>query len=199
MKKYLLLLIALCLIPSAVVHSQDAVASRLTIHIRDYCDPATFNAAIGDGSCIRDTTSGAITFSGFVAEVGLDKSAGAWRFAPLSARLAPGTRMKISNLGGELHTFTRVEHFGGGFVDFLNQASGNLKPAPECAKMVNGNLVPQPRTPDNLFIPPGASATKFSSTQQQVRYQCCIHPWMRITVSSNSPTTADTSSEHASH
>jgi len=199
MKKYSFLLLIVCLSATTLVYAQGAPTNRLNINIRDYCDPATFNAAIGDGTCVRDTSTGAITFSGFVAEATTDKSVGAWRFAPLSTRLAPGTRMKITNLGGELHTFTRVEHFGGGFVDFLNQATGNPKPAPECAKMVNGNLVPQPRSPENLFIAPGASATKFSSSEGPVRYQCCIHPWMRITVSSSAPASTDAASEHASH
>jgi hypothetical protein len=195
MKKHLFLLFVVCLTVD-VAHAQGTTASRLNINVRDYCDPATFNAAVGDGTCVRDTTSGAITFSGFVAELGTDKSVGAWRFAPATKRLAPGTRMKITNLGGELHTFTRVERFGGGFVDFLNQAAGTPIPAPECAKMVNGTLVPQPRTPDNLFIQPGASATKFSSNNAQVRYQCCIHPWMRITINSSASASSD---EHASH
>jgi hypothetical protein len=46
-----------------------------------------------------------------------------------------------------------VKRFGGGFVDFLNGLSGNTVPAPECAQIVDGALVPQPASDEN--IPPG--------------------------------------------
>jgi hypothetical protein len=85
------------------------------------------------------------------------------------------------NLGGETHTFTEVKNFGGGFVAALNEASGNLVPAPECAQVVNGQLMPQPPSDDNLFIPAGGSAT-VTERQGVAMYQCCIHPWMRLTI-----------------
>src|SRR5712691_6220526 len=113
--------------------------SSLNINVRDYCDPTTFNAAIGPGTCVRDTTNGSITFPGFLAELGADKSVGAWRFAPDHAKVEEGATLNLQSLAGETHTFTRVKRFGGGFVAFLNTASGNLTPAPECAQMVNGN------------------------------------------------------------
>jgi len=111
--------------------AQHDKSTQLTIDIRDYCDPASFNAAIGPDTCVRDTSDGAITFSGFVAELGADKSVGAWRFAPEQIRVSQGTTLQLQNLGGETHTFTEVKRFGGGFLDFLNAASGNPVPAPE--------------------------------------------------------------------
>ena len=153
----------------------------VTIHLLDYCDPVTFNAVLGDGACVRDTTAGFITFNGFLGEVGAEKSAGAWRFSPFHAPAGSQDSLTITNIGGETHTFTKVQKFGGGFVAALNDASGNPKPAPECATVVNGNLIPQPPGPDNLFIPAGGTATHAAS-DQNVRYQCCIHPWMRTIV-----------------
>src|SRR5437763_11537196 len=85
--------------------------AELTIHIRDYCDPASFNAALGSGTCERDTSTGAITFMGFLTELGMDKSAGAWRFAPSQSPAAEGATLNLQNLGGETHTFTRVKRF----------------------------------------------------------------------------------------
>jgi hypothetical protein len=153
----------------------------VNIHLLDYCDPATFNAVLGDGACVRDITPGFITFNGFLGEVSAEKSAGAWRFSPSPARAGEDNKLSITNLGGETHTFTKVKNFGGGFVAALNDASGNPRPAPECATVVNGDLVPQPPGPDNLFIPAGGSATHKASSET-VRYQCCIHPWMRTVV-----------------
>jgi hypothetical protein len=156
--------------------------SEFNIHIRDYCDPASFNAVLGAGACVRDTTNGAITFGGFIAEVSADKSAGAWRFAPNQLKAAEGATLNLQSLGGETHTFTRVKRFGGGFVEALNAASGNPTPAPECAQVVDGSLVPQPPGPDNLFIPAGGAAAATLKQGEVARFQCCIHPWMRLTV-----------------
>jgi hypothetical protein len=184
MKKLLLPLFAIGLVLASgtAVAQSDEKPSQLNIHIRDYCDPTSFNAVLGDDACVRDTASGSITFSGFLGEIGADQSAGAWRFAPESAEARKRATLKIQNLGGETHTFTRVKRFGGGFVDVLNQASGNPIPAPECAQVVDGNLVPQPPGADNLFIPAGGSATHTLNKGEPVRYQCCIHPWMRTTI-----------------
>jgi hypothetical protein len=162
----------------------DRGPSQISIHVWDYCDPATFNAALGDGTCNRDTTTGAITVNGFLGEVASDKSAGAWRFSPdqVSSDHRP-LSIILKNMGGETHTFTQVKQFGGGFVDALNQASGNPVPAPECAQFVNGVLTPQAAGANNLFVPAGSTAMASTSRRDdQVRYQCCIHPWMRFVV-----------------
>jgi plastocyanin len=183
MKKTSLLLIVACLTLAslAAVAQDQEQPSQITIHVRDYCDPATFNAALGP-VCNRSTTNGAITVTGFFTELSMDKSVGAWRFAPSQTRAAEGAMINLQNLGGETHTFTRVKRFGGGFVAPLNAAAGTPEPAPECAKMVNGQLVPQPPSIDNIFIPAGGSATATLKSSETVRYQCCIHPWMHMTI-----------------
>jgi hypothetical protein len=158
--------------------------SDVTIHIRDYCYPASFNAALGDGTCMRDTSTGAITVNGFLTEATVDKSVGAWRFVPAQVKAGHDASLHLENLGGETHTFTRVKRFGGGFVAPLNAASGTNEPAPECAKVVDGNLVPQAPSADNLFIPAGGSATMTLKKGETARFQCCIHPWMHTTITS---------------
>jgi len=176
-------IVLLVLIGSICASAQLDKNTQATINLRDYCDPASFNAAIGPGTCVRDISlDGSITFTGFVNELGTDMSVGAWRFAPEQLRVAEGATLQLNNLGGETHTFTRVKRFGGGFVDFLNAASGNPVPAPECATVVNGNLVPQPPSDDNIFIPAGGNAMHSLEHQVVARFQCCIHPWMRITI-----------------
>ena len=146
--------------------------------------PCYLQRSLRDGSCNRDTTTGAITVTGFLGEVTSDKSAGAWRFSPAEIKSKHGkVALTLQNVGGETHTFTRVKKFGGGFVDALNQASGNPVPAPECAQLVNGVLTPQAPGADNLFIPAGGTASaSVSRRDDQIRYQCCIHPWMRLVV-----------------
>jgi hypothetical protein len=71
-----------------------------------------------------------------------------------------------------VHTFTEVEAFGGGFVPELNALSGNPVPAPECLAL----------DPDD-FVPPGGTYSDEVEEPGTERYQCCIHPWMRATVS----------------
>lgn len=168
----------------ALAQNSDDQPATLNIHIRDYCDPASFTAA--GIPCNRTATpvaNGTITLSGFGAELGADKSVGAWRFAPDRAKAEEGANLALENLGGETHTFTRVKEFGGGFVAGLNAASGNPTPAPECAKVVNGNLVPQAPSADNVFLPGNSNATGPQVREgETAKFQCCIHPWMRITI-----------------
>ena len=152
--------------------------TNITIHARDYCDPVSF-ARIG---CGRDTSAGFITLSGFNAELSSEKSVGAWRFVTSPTKAEEGANVTVSNLGGETHTFTRVKKFGGGFVAGLNAASGNPDPAPECAQMVNGKLVPQPASANNICLAAGTSATAQVEEGEVSHFQCCIHPWMRTTI-----------------
>jgi hypothetical protein len=164
----------------------------VSVDVRDYCDPKTFNAAVGPGACQRGTENGAITFNGFVAELGADKSVGAWRFAPSGVNAKPGALevVKLKNNGGETHTFTRVKNFGGGFVPALNAASGQPTVAPECAKTVNGQLQPQPPSKSNIFLAPGDSAfgLTLGEQNQNAKFQCCIHPWMHAIINATPQT-----------
>jgi hypothetical protein len=158
-------------------------STNVNVDIWDYCDPASFNLNIGDGACLRSTLNGAITFDGFVNEVFAEGSVGAWRFAPGQLSVKQGAVLQLRNMGGEVHTFTQVKRFGGGFIDFLNAASGNPTPAPECAQVVNGQLVPQPPSDDNQFVNPGTVVShQLGKDDVVVNYQCCVHPWMRLTI-----------------
>ncbi|MCU1221549.1 MAG: hypothetical protein JWN42_2746 [Candidatus Angelobacter sp.] len=159
--------------------AQKQNPGSITIKMWDYCDPATFGAG-----CSRSTAGGIITFGGFLAEITTEQSVGAWRFSPSDLIVEEGTpAITVANVGGEAHTFTRVKEFGGGFVAILNTLSGTNTPAPECARVVNGRLAPQPFGPRNLFVPPGATlAAAGFAGDETVNVQCCIHPWMRSTI-----------------
>jgi len=147
-----------------------AVASGLrVIDINDQCDPATFNAAVGAGTCV--TSHVGVQFDDFLRELGQTEKVGAWNFAPGEVRLQDGQAFQATNRGGEVHTFTEVDEFGGGIVPILNTLSGNPVPAPECLLLGGGD-----------FIPPGGMTTPDVETPGVHHYQCCIHPWMRVDV-----------------
>ena len=79
--------------------------------------------------------------------------------------------MSVVNLGGETHTFTEVDEFGGGMVPELNRSAGTTTPAPECLTLLSSDFIASGRTVFHLFEEEGDE-----------KYQCCIHPWMRTTV-----------------
>jgi len=102
--------------------------------------------------------------------------------------LKQGDQTTIENKGGETHTFTRVQKFGGGFIAPLNGLSGNPDPAPECAQVLpDGSLARQPESATNQFVEAGkteSGPTAGSSAlpKGMSRWECCVHPWMRMVV-----------------
>ena len=165
--------------PSPVGNAQSAVlaepaqlaaqgASQHVVTLFDACDPETFNAALGAGTCTR---SGGVRFATFLDQVGKHHSIGAWHFAPPEVTMRVGQMLVAENHGGETHTFTEVDEFGGGIVPLLNQLTGLTEVAPECTQL---------KTKD--FLAPGASSSEEEKDAGVEKYQCCIHPWMRAEV-----------------
>jgi plastocyanin len=106
-----------------------------------------------------------------VHEVGQHGSIGAWHFAPTNVTMRVGQLLVARNRGGETHTFTEVEEFGGGIVPELNELTGLTSIAPECNQLAAGD-----------FLAPGASSSEEVEEAGVEKYQCCIHPWMRAQV-----------------
>ena len=170
-----------------------AQSHTITILMRDACDPDTFNAAVGPGTCVAGA-HGTTPFGLFIEELTQDRIAGAWRFNPLldasagnfklvTLNLTAGQQTVIQNLGGETHTFTRVKEFGGGNVPPLNALSGNPVPVPECAASL-------PESNTNVIVEAGKSeagptAGTSALPEEATKWQCCIHPWMRMIVTVN--------------
>ncbi len=159
--------------PAAVVAGPAQLAvkgpSQHVVSLFDACDPQTFNAALGEGACTR---SGGVTFDNFLEQLGRHHSIGAWHFAPSSVTMKVGELLVATNRGGETHTFTEVDEFGGGFVPQLNELTGLTEVAPECAALAAGGG----------RIAPGASSSEEEEDAGVEKYQCCIHPWMRAEV-----------------
>lgn len=142
------------------------------VSMQDECDPASFNAALGAGTCTRQ---GNTTFSEFNDELTATHVVAAWHFVPVALTMRVGQSISAVNDGGEEHSFTEVEEFGGGIIPALNEASGNPVEAPECAQLPASDLVPA----GFVFITDAATEV---GTE---KYQCCIHPWMRAVVTVN--------------
>ena len=183
---------------NAQIQQKTSTTTTTTIKMWDACDPDSFNAALGTGTCIPGH-HGQTVLGDFIGELQTDHIAGGWRFDPLldvspgtfklvKVELAPGDQTVLVNNGGETHTFTRVDKFAGGFIALLNGLTGNPVPAPECAKVLgDGSLVPQPETDSNIFVEagttePGPTAGSSVLPRGVSRWECCVHPWMRMTV-----------------
>jgi hypothetical protein len=155
-----------------------AVQGDKKFRMYDDCEPTSFNAVLGDGACIGN---GKTTFDEFIAELAETQDAHKWRNQPSQSHLNVGRPTEIENRGGETHTFTRVDEFGGGFVADLNGISGNPVPAPECLNF-----------PAIDFIPAGATVEGPTAGSSDLpvgvsRFQCCIHPWMRTVIEVGAP------------
>jgi hypothetical protein len=155
-----------------------AIQGDKKIRMYDDCEPTSFNAVLGDGTCIGN---GHTTFDEFIAELTETQDAHKWRNQPSQMHLNIGRPTIIENRGGEVHTFTPVAQFGGGFIPDLNGISGNPVPAPECLNV-----------PALVFIPAGATEEGPTAGSSELpvgttRFQCCIHPWMRTVIEVASP------------
>ena len=134
----------------------------------DACDPDTFNAALGPGTCVR---SGGVRFENFLEQLGKHQKVGSWHFAPGNVAIQLGQRLVAANHGGETHTFTEVAAFAGGIVSSLNDLMGLSTVAPECQQL-------QPTD----FVPAGGSTSHVEDEAGLELCQCCIHPWMRAEI-----------------
>ena len=151
---------------SVPIAAMSAGPTSRLITMMDACDGPTFNAAIGPGTCIRN---GGVAFPEFLAQLTAHQSAGAWRNAPSQTDAWKGDSLVAVNNGGETHTFTRVAEFGGGIVPFLNNLVGTPIVAPEC-------------NTEGTFVPPGGTDSESLDQTGELKFQCCIHPWMHTTV-----------------
>ena len=139
--------VAIAMIPIAAGVVLVASSNPLVVRMQGPCEPVSFNAAVGPGTC---SGSGEITFAHLIAELTAAQKVGAWHFDPTNVTVAAGTALSLENRAGEVHTFTKVKAFGGGFVAPLNALSGNPVPAPECALVTMGGLIPKPESPSHI-------------------------------------------------
>ena len=160
--------------PTVALSKEDQHAGAIVAH--DNCDAASFNAALQDpDACVKH---GHQTFQSFIAELQATQVARDWRFTPDQITGRFGVGLLGNNVGGEEHTFTPVAQFGGGFVDILNQLTGNLVPAPECLSLDEDDVVPS----GGKYLIEADELDEVADASGIARVQCCIHPWMRTEV-----------------
>ena len=140
----------------------------------DECDPVTFNAALGPDFC-RNVTLGAFTtLSDLFAKAAAGTPDPGWDFEPDILKIKEGTTVSVVDQGGEPHTFTKVAHFGGGFIIGLNAPGEDT--VPECAGGFSKVGVARTR------ILQASTVEITGLSKGEHRFQCCIHPWMRVKV-----------------
>ena len=155
-------------------HDRDEDGPRLAqIVALDECDPATFNAALGADFCKNVTLGAFTTFDNLFAEAAAGTPDPNWDFEPDTLRIRQDTILSVVDQGGEPHTFTEVEKFGGGFVDGLN---GGEAMVPECRNGFSNLAVAKTR------ILQGSHVQITGLSQGEHLFECCIHPWMRVKV-----------------
>jgi hypothetical protein len=170
--------LALAAMATLSLTTNAAVQGDKKIRLLDDCEPVSFNAVLGDGACIGN---GHTTFDEFIAELAATQDAHKWRNQPINMLLNVGRPTLIENVGGEVHTFTPVAEFGGGFIPDLNGISGNPVPAPECLNFSALTFIPAGATEE------GPTAGSSDLPVGSHKFQCCIHPWMRTVIEVQAP------------
>jgi hypothetical protein len=154
------------------------------VRVRDACEPDSFNAAIGEGTCVRGDDSGPrVTIDRLAHSVMKSGKHGQWSFTK-KAKIDEGDDLLVTfDRGGEAHTFTEVAAFGGpGCVPDVNAWLGLDGFAPECSTF--GERIGSPATgPGPEYIGPGVEEKAISGLSAgDHRFICLIHPWMQSTV-----------------
>ena len=156
--------------------AQENSPSVAQVVALDECDPATFNAALGPDFC-KNVALAALGFATTLDDLFKLAAAGTpdpgWDFEPDVVHMKEGATLSVVDQGGEPHTFTEVAQFGGGFIAPLNHGEATVR---ECAGGFSKVAVARTRILQASTIQiPGLS-------KGEHRFQCCIHPWMRVRV-----------------
>lgn len=172
--KFCLLAGCLTLAGAAPALAQGQPPSRAQVVALDECDPVTFNAALGADFCHNVTIGAFTTLDDLFAKAAAGTPDPGWDFEPDVLKINEGTTISVVDQGGEPHTFTEVAKFGGGFIPDLNAPGEDT--VPECAGGFSKVAVARTR------ILQGSQIEVSGLAKGKHRFQCCIHPWMRVKV-----------------
>jgi plastocyanin len=139
----------------------------------DECDPNTFNAALGPDFCKNISLGAFTTLTDLFAKAAAGTPDPNWDYEPDTLTIKQGTTVSVVNQGGEPHTFTEVDHFGGGFIPGLNGGQDTVQ---ECQGGFSNVAVARTR------LLQGSNVKVANLSKGEHYFQCCIHPWMRVKV-----------------
>jgi plastocyanin len=139
----------------------------------DECDPTSFNAMLGPDFCKNVAIGASTTFNDLFAKAAAGTPDPNWDFEPDTLKIKKGTPIIVVDQGGEPHTFTEVAKFGGGFIPPLNHGEDTV---PECAGGFSNVAVAKTR------MLQGSEIHVKELSKGTHHFECCIHPWMRMTV-----------------
>lgn len=163
--------------PLAQKYSQPGKTAKIAqIVALDECDPTSFNKALGPDFCKNVALAPlgfATTFDDLFKKAASGTPDPSWDFEPDILKVKQGTTLVVTDQGGEPHTFTEVKQFGGGFVEGLNAGEETVS---ECSGGFKNVDVAKTR------IIQGSDLRVTDLAKGEHRFQCCIHPWMRMKV-----------------
>ena len=141
------------------------------VKVEDRCDPASFDAVLGPGSCApADGRGGQVTFDELIEELTEKREHDGWRFDRDKVKLDRGESLTARmTRGGEFHTFAPVARFGPGCVPELNApvfAGQDQTPIAECDDPANFG---------RFGIVPGAEL-RFESLARGTHRFMCLDP-----------------------
>lgn len=161
-------------VPASLSQTPRPVPSVAQVVALDECDPLSFNSALGADFCKNVTLGAFTTLTQLLGDVTRGDPDSGWDFEPDTLNIKEGSIISVVNQGGEPHTFTEVEKFGGGFVAPLNSPGEDI--VPECVGGFKNVDVAKTR------ILQGSQVLVTSLSKGEHLFQCCIHPWMRMKV-----------------
>ena len=170
-----LALFAICLIVAVTAYAmtEENASSSAQIVALDECEPKSFNDALGADFC-KNVALGATTSLEKLFKQASDGTPDpGWDFEPDEISIKKDTTLTVVDQGGEPHTFTEVAQFGGGFIEGLNAGEETV---PECRGGFKNVDVAKTR------ILQGSQIQVNGLSKGEHRFQCCIHPWMRVKV-----------------
>jgi plastocyanin len=153
---------------------RSPILSNTQVVALDECDPTTFNQALGPDFCKNISLGYFTTLSVLFSEAQSGHPDPNWDFEPDKVQITKGTALSVVDQGGEPHTFTEVKHFGGGFISQLNGPGETT--IPECSGGFGKVAVARTR------MLQGSQLQVTGLAPGEHRFQCCIHPWMRVKV-----------------
>lgn len=152
----------------------------IEIQMQDRCDPATFNAALQDPQACEPTEHGKLTFQEVLATMIATGGHPKWRFTKTDFDVKPGTKLKLTNTGGELHTFIQVPKLGlPGCAPPVNEAIGRPGLSTQCDEILPVKI---PGLQQNAAFSGGSFTMNAPTAPGTYFYTCLIHPWMEATV-----------------